>query len=168
VSGGALTPALTGLTLAAAVGSGISAGIFFAFSSFVMAALARLPAAQGIAAMQAINVTVINPWFFTAFFGPAAVGAGLAVVALAGWGGTGGAATAWLVAGAAVYVVGCIAVTALGNVPLNDALAAVDPVSADGAELWRHYLPRWSLWNHVRTVACAVATAAFALALRFG
>jgi uncharacterized membrane protein len=43
------------LTLFAALGCGLVAGVFFAFSTFVMKALARLPAEQGIAAMQAIN-----------------------------------------------------------------------------------------------------------------
>ena len=51
----------------AVLGSGLVAGIFFAFSSFVMRALGRLPYQQGSAAMKAINVTVINPLFFLAF-----------------------------------------------------------------------------------------------------
>ena len=61
------------LTLISALGCGLVGGIFFAFSAFVMKALNRLPPAQGIAAMQSINVTVINPLFMTAFFGTAAV-----------------------------------------------------------------------------------------------
>jgi uncharacterized membrane protein len=46
------------LTVVAALGCGLNAGVFFAFSSFVMAALRRLPPAQGIAAMQSINVEI--------------------------------------------------------------------------------------------------------------
>ena len=42
-------------TLATTLGCGLNAGVFFAFSTFVMPALKRLPAAQGIAAMQSIN-----------------------------------------------------------------------------------------------------------------
>jgi uncharacterized membrane protein len=60
------------LTLISALGCGLMAGFFFAFSACVMNALARLPAAQGITAMQSINVTVINPLFGLAFFGTAA------------------------------------------------------------------------------------------------
>ena len=64
---------LLALTLFGALGSGLVAGNFYAFSTFVMKALARLPSAQGIAAMQSINITVINPWFLgVAFFGTAA------------------------------------------------------------------------------------------------
>ena len=48
------------LTLFAALGCAMMAGVFFAFSSFVMPALRRLPATQGIAAMQAINVAAVT------------------------------------------------------------------------------------------------------------
>jgi uncharacterized membrane protein len=51
------------LSFAVALGSGLMAGIFFAFSTMVMPALSRIPPAQAIAAMQSINVVVINPWF---------------------------------------------------------------------------------------------------------
>lgn len=51
----------------AALGCGLIAGVFLAFSTFVMSALERLPMAQGITAMQMINITVINPLFMTTF-----------------------------------------------------------------------------------------------------
>jgi len=51
------------LILKAVLGCGLVGGIFFGFSAFIMKALKRLPPAQGIAAMQCINVTVINPLF---------------------------------------------------------------------------------------------------------
>jgi uncharacterized membrane protein len=43
------------LTAVTALGCGLNAGVFFAFSSFVMKALARLQPAQGIVAMQSIT-----------------------------------------------------------------------------------------------------------------
>jgi len=64
---------LFALTLLGALGAGLVAGIFFAFSAFVMTALGRLPAPKGIAAMQSINVAVLNPAFFSVFFGTGAV-----------------------------------------------------------------------------------------------
>jgi uncharacterized membrane protein len=60
-----------GLNFVAALGCGLIAGVFFAFSSFVMRALARLPASGGIAAMQSINVAVLNPVFLGTFAGTA-------------------------------------------------------------------------------------------------
>ena len=154
---------LSALTLVAALGCGLIAGVFFAFSAFVMAALARLPPAQGIAAMQSINIVVINPWFLTAFFGTAAACVGLAAAALLRWPAPG---AAWLLAGGVLYPVGTILVTTACNVPLNNALAAADPAGADGAALWSRYLGRWTAWNHVRTAAALAAAAALILALR--
>ncbi len=151
------------LTPAAVLGCGLVAGIFFTFSTFVMRALGRLPAKEGIAAMQAINVTVLNPWFFAAFFGTAVACLVLAVLALTGWN---GAHAVYLITGSALYLVGTILVTIAFNVPLNGRLAKVDPESADGAALWTHYLVRWNSWNHVRTAASLAAAAAYMVSLR--
>lgn len=149
------------LTFAAVLGSGIAAGLFFIFSNTVMASFARLPAAQGIAAMQSINVTIINPLFMTVFMGMAAVSLALGARAVLGWSEAG---SAWLLAGSVAYLLGCFLVTMVFNVPLNDALAAADPASADGAALWARYLKEWLPWNHVRTVACLASLGSFVMA----
>ncbi len=151
------------LTLAAALGSGTIGGVFFAFSTFVMRALARLPSRDAIAAMQSINVAVINPMFLGPFFGTA-LGCAVALVAAAvRWDRPG---SGYLVAGAVFYVAGTFAVTIFRNVPLNDALEGVAPTDADIAAQWSRYAARWTTWNHVRTAAALAACAAFALALR--
>jgi uncharacterized membrane protein len=149
-------------TLVAALGCGLIAGVFFAFSAFVMKALARLPAAQGIAAMQSINVAVITPWFLSVFLGTAAACIGLAIAALSNWQEPGAAC---LLTGSLLYVVGTFGVTMACNVPLNDALAAVDASSDDGAKVWRRYVSRWTAWNHVRTLAAFAATLLLTTAL---
>ena len=128
-----------------------------------MQALARLPPAQGIAAMQSINVAAITPVFMGALFGTAALCAVLAVVALSMWGEPG---AAWVLVGGLLYLVGAIAVTMAFNVPRNNALAAVVPESAEGAGLWARYVTEWTAWNHVRTGACLAAAAALTMALR--
>jgi uncharacterized membrane protein len=153
---------LTILAFIAALGSGIIAGLFFTFSTFAMTALGRLPAPNGIAAMNAINGAIINPWFFAAFFGTAAVSLVLAGVTLFRLSAPG---SAWLLAGGLLYLAGVIVVTMIFNVPLNNALARSDPASAEAARLWTRYLSVWTAWNHVRTVASIAATAAFILAL---
>ena len=150
------------LTVTTALGSGIVAGVFFAFSSFIMAALARLPANQGIAAMQSINVTVINPLFMLILFGTGLVCAALGVGVYLAWPQPRGLL---LVAGAVIYIVGVLGVTMAGNVPLNDALAAANPQSAEAASWWAGYLKDWTAWNHVRTIASALSMALFVLAL---
>jgi uncharacterized membrane protein len=150
------------LTFAAAIGSGLVGGIFFAFSSFVMAGLGRLPADHGIAAMNSINVTVINPVFFAAFFGTGLVCAALAIGSIFWWDQASGKL---LLAAGAIYLAGCIGVTMAFNVPLNNAIAAVPAATPEAAALWSHYLDRWTAWNTVRTVACVVSAALFTAAL---
>lgn len=51
------------------------------------------------------------------------------------------------------------------NVPMNDALATATPTAENAALLWRGYSPRWTLWNHVRTVASIIAFALLTAAL---
>jgi uncharacterized membrane protein len=150
------------LTVAAAIGSGIVGGIFFAFSTFVMAALARLSPQQGIAAMNSINVTVLNPLFFLAFFGTGAVCLATAAGAWFWWDGASGKL---ILIASLVYLVGCIGVTMAFNVPLNNALAAVDAETQTGVALWQRYLTEWTMWNHVRTVAPIVSAILFTVAL---
>ncbi len=150
------------LILLATIGSGLSAGIFYAFSTFVMQALAKQPTAQGIATMQAINITVINPWFMVAFFAPAVAGILLSISLLFQW--QQSIAVYWLTA-TLLYVIGTIGVTIACNVPLNDALATVTPDSVEGATLWTKYLTDWTFWNHVRTAAALLAATLYAIAL---
>lgn len=150
------------LKLFSALGCCLIAGVFFAFSTFVMSALARLQPAQGIAAMQAINITAINPLFMIALFGTAGSCVFLAISSFLKWQQP---MSAYLLIGSLLYLVGTVGVTIAFNVPLNDALAKVDPDSTEGARLWASYLSDWTLWNHIRTVAAFVAAALFAIAL---
>ncbi len=150
------------LTFCTALGCGLIAGAFFAFSTFIMKALARLPAQQGIAAMQSINVVVITPVFMTALFGTAGACLLLAGSSLFVWQRPG---AAYLLAGSLLYVVGTVLVTIVFNVPRNDALAVVNPASPNGARLWTDYVSGWTAWNHVRTVAALIAAALLTVAL---
>lgn len=148
--------------IVALLGSALIGGIFFAFSSFVMKALARVPSSEGIAAMQSINVVVINPSFLGAFMGTAVLSLGMVVLVLAD--GSHPSAMFFL-AGAIFYLAGTFLVTMLGNVPLNDQLASLSSTDLSASELWKHYTNRWTMWNHVRTIAAMVAALLFTLGL---
>lgn len=150
------------LKLSSALGCGLMAGVFFAFSVFVMSALAQLPPSQGIAAMQAINVKVLNPLFMAVFMGTAATCLILVVSALWKWHQPG---AVFLLIGGLLYLIGTFGVTVAFNVPMNDALASVRPHSSGAARLWAAYVAGWTAWNHVRTVAALTASASFILAL---
>jgi uncharacterized membrane protein len=158
-----MEPLLLALTWVSALGAALIAGVFFAFSTFVMTALGRRPPAESIAAMQEINIVVVRSGFIAVFLATAVTAAALAVFALLRWDDP--RAVYWL-AGALLYVVGTFVLTIVCNVPLNDELAVVDPASTDGAAVWSRYLSQWTWWNSVRTGASLAATAAFVLALR--
>ena len=155
---------LFALTLFAALGCGLIAGVFFAFSTFVMKALARLPSGEGIAAMQSINVTVLNPWFMGAFFGTGVACIVALISSLMRWHEPG---AVYLLVGSVLYLVGTLLVTIVFNVPRNQSLASVAPADPDAASLWAGYVASWTAWNHVRTVAALAAAAAFSVALGY-
>jgi uncharacterized membrane protein len=149
------------LKLLAILGTGLVAGVFLAFSSFIMKALGQLKPSEGITAMQFINITVINPLFMTALFGTAIVCLVLAVFSLLKFHHPD---STYLLVGSLLYIFGTVGVTIAFNVPLNDALAKVAPNSSEGAELWANYLTNWTMWNHVRTIAALMSTISFAIA----
>ncbi|MDQ8730601.1 anthrone oxygenase family protein [Bradyrhizobium sp. LHD-71] len=149
-------------TFISALGSALMAGLFFVFSNAVMTAFGKLSPATGIAAMQAINIWILNPVFAAVFFGTAAFSALLAIAALLNLG------HAWslpLLAGSLCYLFGAPLVTMIFNVPLNNRLAAASPETAEAARLWAEYLRIWTAWNHLRTILCLAATGLFIWAL---
>ena len=95
------------LMLFTAVGSALSAGIFFAFSSFVIKALAEQLSSQGITTMQSIKS--IRGLFMLVFLGPAAVCIVLNIFLLLQWHQS---VTVYWLAGSLLYLVGTIGVTA--------------------------------------------------------
>ncbi|ACI53434.1 DUF1772 domain-containing protein [Rhizobium acidisoli] len=144
--------------VAAAIGSGLVAGIFFAFSTFIMTAFSRIPAEQGIAAMNSINVTIVRSPFMALFVPTAILCLVIAALALMNWR---GGASALMLAGAALYVFASFLSTIIFNVPMNDALEKVTVGGPEAAALWATYLKDWTWWNHVRTVASLLASVAF-------
>jgi len=153
---------VTGLLWFSAIGAGLIAGVFFAFSTFVMTALGRSGQVPGILAMNSINSTILQSLFMPVFYGTTLTSVALAVIAFSRWGGS---RSMVVLAAAILYVLGMFVCTIVFNVPLNDALAVVDPASTDGAAVWTRFLSDWTFWNHVRTVAALGAAALFTFAL---
>jgi len=140
---------VTALLWTAALSSGLIAGIYFAFSVFIMKAFGKIETSQSVAAMNAINETILRSLFMPLFFGSTIISVILIVVALVHWGDTGSGLT--LIAGA-IYFVGMFVCTVVFNVPLNNVLAGLGEDSANAVEVWSHYLKVWTRWNHLRTV----------------
>ncbi|CAM5353283.1 hypothetical protein STENM327S_05148 [Streptomyces tendae] len=150
------------LAVLGVLGTGVTAGVFCAFSTFVMRGLASLPPAQGIAAMNAINKAAVRPAFMSVFLGTAVLAVVIAVVTLAQWPKD---AAVELLLGSGLYLVGSFGVTAAANVPRNDALLRLEPGSAEAAGRWTAYIREWTAWNHVRAGASTASAVAYVLAL---
>jgi uncharacterized membrane protein len=141
------------LALATALACMLASGALFAVSAFVMGALDRLAPEHGLLAIQSINRRAVTPAFMTALFAPAALCVAVAI----------GDGSAVAIAGAALYLLGPIGTTIAGNVPLNDALARIEPADPQAERLWRDYSRRWTALNHLRT-ALGIAAAALLVA----
>jgi uncharacterized membrane protein len=121
-------------TLIAATASGLMAGLFLAFSTAVMPGLADLSAEQARGAMRRINARIQNPVFLLVFAGNVVL-CGIEVFQ-------------GRIVGGLLYVVGSFLLTMFVNVPMNNRLERTDDA------YWPEYLRRWTIWNHVRGLAC--------------
>jgi uncharacterized membrane protein len=151
------------LTVLTAAGAGLVAGVFFAFSSFVMRALGRTTPARGVTAMQQINITVLRPPFMIVFLGTALLSVALVVLALIEWTEP---STPYLIAGGLLYLLGTFGVTVGYHVPRNNALAKLEADIPATAQYWPRFQREWVRANHLRTVAALAATVSFIVALR--
>ena len=132
-------------TLITVIATGLMAGVFFAFSVAVMPGLADLSPADARTAMRRINARIQNPVFLLLFVGTLVLCAGEVFQGRA--------------VGGLLYVVGCFLVTAVVNVPMNNRLDQADDA------YWPAYLRRWTLWNHLRAVACTASAVTLLLGL---
>ena len=111
--------------------------------------------------MNSISVTVINPSFMTAFLGTAFLSLLVGVGSFFLWNQPG---AKFAFAASAVYLVGCIGVTMLFNVPLTDKLVSLAD-TPQAAVFWPQYLASWNPWNHVRSIAGVLSAALFTVSL---
>ncbi len=150
------------LLLVSAVGAGVSGGVFFAFSTFVMRGLGASPPVQGAAAMQAINRAAPNPLFMLALLGTAVTGV---IVGVMGLRDLSAPSAVYAVVGACLYLIP-IVLTVVYHVPYNNQLEALDATAPATADFWTTYLSRWTAFNHLRCLGALAAAVSFTLAYR--
>lgn len=158
MSANLMFPVLVSLTLSSAMLS----GLFFVFSNFAMNAFSRIPAESGVAAMQSINRVILNPGFLGIFGGTALGSIGVALAAILNWSHP---SSSWALSGGLFYLIGCFAVTAMFNVPLNNQLETVTAHDPGASVAWSSYVAGWQPWNHVRTLATLLAALAYLIAV---
>jgi uncharacterized membrane protein len=153
------------LAITAAVGAGLSAGVYLAFSTLVMGGIRRLTPSQAISAMNGINKAApANPLLMLVLFGTGVV---CVLLMISGFRHRDDPAAAWQIAGAALFLIGML-ITIMYHVPHNDQLMKVDPSTTGANTIWNHYYQPWLAWNHARTLASLGGTVSLVLALRAG
>jgi len=132
------------------------AGVFLAFSDFVMRSLWGATPETGIEAMQKINREVYDSVFLVGLLGLAPVSLGLA-----GYGvmSMSGPTAGWIIVGGLIYFGGTFLVTMLGNVPMNKRLDLMVLTAPETESYWQVYTRDWTRWNHLRTAASAIGSA---------
>lgn len=136
-----------------------TAGVFGAFSTFIMKALGRTQTAGAIEAMQHINRVVLKTDFVFSLIALAPLSTAFAIYAALK---IEGVPAALIILAATVYVGAVFAVTMRGNVPLNERLDQMVPADLPTAAFWQTYVRDWTRLNHIRT-AGSLATAALYL-----
>ncbi len=137
----------------AGISTGLMAGIYFAFSMFVIAALKAQPSHIGVASMNSINRVILKSAFMPLFFGSS----GLALLLMLC------IDSPWTTGAGAIYLIGMLTCTLVFNVPLNNRLR--DVTTDNEAQVWQHYLSHWTRWNHIRTLSSLIACLLYLLAL---
>lgn len=155
--------AIADISLLFSLGAALVAGVFQSFSDFVMRGLIQAEPSSGMDAMQQINRTVLRSLFLMTFMLLAPASIAFAVYALIH---VGGAASAFVAAASAVYVILVFSVTMFGNVPMNAKLAAQEVASAYGQSYWRRYGRGWSRLNHIRFIGSLGAAGLYMAAAR--
>lgn len=143
--------------------TGLSAGLFYAWEVSVIPGTKLISARSYLETMQSINRAILNPWFFVIFFGS------LLLLFTSSWLQFRVAANLsfWLILIALLaYLIGTFGVTLFGNVPLNDALEAVNLSGLTDEQFELHrtsYEGRWNQLHTIRTVFSVVAFMAILL-----
>jgi len=132
--------------------TGLSAGLCFTWANAVSPGIGRLDDSSYLLSIQSMNRTILNPLFFIVFFGPfflAAVNLYVFKDAASSF--------LWLVGIAmAIYFLGLVLVTIIGNVPLNEILDRTDISSASTEELRSlrdTFEAKWNRFHLIRTVS---------------
>ncbi len=147
--------------LALGLSSALVAGVFQAFSDFIMRGLVLAEPKGGIESMQHINRTVLRSVFLATFLALVPSTLALAVFALFKLSGIG---QVLVMAAAIIYLLSVFCVTIFGNVPMNERLAAMAYTSLDAETYWLTYGRIWTGWNHIRTIGAAATAICFLLA----
>jgi uncharacterized membrane protein len=152
------------LTLTAIGGTGLVGGVFFAYSTFTMSGIRRLPGTDGLRTMQQINRAADSSApLVLALFGTGSICILLGIGAVRD---IHTPTSALHLAAGLLYIVGALGLTIAFHVPRNNALQLTDPTAPGAMDKWQHYATVWTAGNHVRTIASLASAVIYAMSLR--
>jgi uncharacterized membrane protein len=132
------------------------AGLFYAWSISVTPGIAKINDGSYLLAFQSMNRAIINPLFAVVFFGMVVLLPVLSYLSFQ----TSMSNQFWYILAATIlYFVGIMGVTIGGNVPLNNALEALQiesmtPEQMD--EFRKGFESKWNRLNTIRTISSAI------------
>jgi len=148
-----------GAVIASTVTMGLAAGFFFTYQVSVTRGLAIVDDRSYVEIFQAINETVRNAWFGIVFFGSIPI---LTASLALNWR-TSRRARTLLGTSLGLYLA-TVAITAVGNIALNEELATVTERSPEVLAAARSdFEQSWNDLNLARTLTCFGALVAVAL-----
>mgnify|MGYP003677959614 CR=1 FL=1 len=131
--------------------TGLSAGLFYAWSVSVIPGTQKVLDTTYLEAMQSINRAILNPAFFFIFFGSVIF---LSIASIYEF-----HDNKWvfgiLLTASITYLIGTVGVTAFGNVPLNDQLDALHLTELSQEKIMafrKFYEDNWNRLHMIRTV----------------
>lgn len=134
--------------------SALIAGLFYAWSCSIIPGLAKLDGRTYVAAMQSFNKAILNPVFFLSFMGTLVM---LPVVTFMHFHQPSSARFWLLLAASVLYIAGVFGITAVGNVPLNNMLAAFDLSSASTNSIEDVRMKFEIPWNGLHTIRTIIS-----------
>jgi uncharacterized membrane protein len=144
--------------------TGLSAGLFYSWSVSVIPGTQNVVDSTYLETMQSINREILNPLFFLIFFGSLVF---LGVTSVYEF--YSNQLTFWFVLSATItYLIGTLGVTVIGNVPLNNQLAALELKEMNVshlAEFRKTYEIKWNQFHLIRTVFAVISFISIVLAL---
>lgn len=145
----------------AVVLTGLSAGFFYAWSVSVIPGTQKVVNVTYLETMQSINQAIINPAFFIIFFGSLLF---LSISSVYQFNTSN--TTFWFMLMASVfYLIGTVGVTALGNVPLNNQLAALNLIEMSPQKLLEFRNFYENNWNRLHLIRTIFAVGSFVLSV---
>lgn len=147
--------------------SGLMAGLFYAWSISVTPGLAKVDKQSYLLAFQAMNRAILNPVFFIPFMGTALL---LPLLSYLSFDNTVSLQFWLILAATAIYLLGIMAVTIAGNVPLNNQLEVLKITTMSEAEMQAFregFESQWNTLNWIRTLASALTFVLLSLALYY-